>query len=145
MLQTAESGFDAAVLDRDDHLVALVEVKANPTTEWEPILTDQLARAGERVAFVFAVDLSGIQLFRSGETPLGNPIVRLDTREILGHYDSRFSEKRVFSPYLRTLVEAWIRDLAYHWRSEKPPGSEALANTGLLEAIEGGTTQPLGD
>jgi hypothetical protein len=49
-----------------------------------------------------------------------------------------------FESYLLTLVEAWLRDLAYHWKSEDPPGSEELGRAGLLEKLEGGTTQRLG-
>ena len=41
---------------------------------------------------------------------------------------------------LETLVEAWLRDLAYHWNSPEPPGETALAEVGLLERLEGGTT-----
>jgi hypothetical protein len=55
-----------------------------------------------------------------------------------------FPIKRVFESYLLTLVEAWLRDLAYHWNSEDPPGSEELGRAGLLEKLEGGTTQRLG-
>ena len=75
---------------------------------------------------------------------LGEPIVQLDTRQVLQHYDTDFPRRRVFEFYLLTLVEAWLRDLAYHWKSENPPGSEELGRTGLLEKLEGGTTQRLG-
>jgi hypothetical protein len=61
---------------------------------------------------------------------------------VLRHYDAEFSNKRIFELYLTTLVEAWLRDLAYHWKSEKPPASEQLAAIGLLQQLEGGTTQP---
>lgn len=49
----------------------------------------------------------------------------------------------------RTVREIFIdvlglRDLAYHWKSENPPGSEELGKAGLLEKLEGGTTQRLG-
>jgi hypothetical protein len=59
-------------------------------------------------------------------------------------YDPEFPRERVFESYLLTLVEAWLRDLAYHWKSENPPGSEELGRAGLLEKLEGGTTQRLG-
>jgi hypothetical protein len=75
---------------------------------------------------------------------LGEPLVRLDTRQVLQHYDPDFPSRRVFEAYLLTLAEAWLRDLAYHWKSESPPGSDELRSVGLLEKLEGGTTQPLG-
>ena len=144
MPRTADSGFDAAVVDRENHTVALVEVKAHPVERWATILPRQLAKFAERVAFVLTIDPNCIQLYRSGGESLGEPIVRLDTRQVLQHYDPEFPRERVFESYLLTLVEAWLRDLAYHWKSEDPPGSEELGRAGLLEKLEGGTTQPLG-
>ncbi len=143
MPRTADSGFDAAVVDRENHTVALVEVKAHPVERWATILPRQLAKFAERVAFVLTIDPNCIQLYRSGGGSLGEPIVRLDTRQVLQHYDPEFPRERVFESYLLTLVEAWLRDLA-HWKSEDPPGSEELGKAGLLEKLEGGTTQPLG-
>jgi hypothetical protein len=144
MPRTADSGFDAAVVDRENHTVALVEVKAHPVERWATILPRQLAKFAERVAFVLTIDPNCIQLYRSEGESLGEPIVRLDTRQVLQHYDPEFPRERVFESYLLTLVEAWLRDLAYHWKSEDPPGSEELRKAGLLEKLEGGTTQPLG-
>jgi hypothetical protein len=144
MPRTADNGFDAAVVDRENHTVALVEVKAHPVERWATILPRQLARFAERVAFVLTIDPNCIQLYRSGGESLGEPIVRLDTRQVLQHYDPDFPRERVFESYLLTLVEAWLRDLAYHWMSEDPPGSEELGRAGLLEMLERGTTQRFG-
>jgi hypothetical protein len=144
MPRTAENGFDVAFVDRENHALVLVEVKAHPVERWATILPEQLAKFAERVAFVLAIDPNFIQLYRSGEESLGEPIARLDTRRVLQHYDPEFPRERVFEPYLLTLVEAWLRDLAYHWKSEDPPGSEELGRAGLLQKLEGGTTQRLG-
>ncbi len=145
MPRTADSGFDAAVVDRENHAVALIQVKGHPVGDrWTTLLPRQLARFGEQVAFVLAIDPNSIALYRpEGETLVG-PIVQLDTRQVLQHYDTDFPNKRVFESYLLTLVEAWLRDLAYHWKSDNPPGSEELRGAGLLEKVEGGTTQRLG-
>jgi hypothetical protein len=144
MPRTADNGFDAAVMDREDHTFAVVQVKAHPVERWTTILPGRLAKLDERVAFVLAIDPNHIELYRPGAEGLGEPVVRLDTRQVLQHYDPALPGKRVFEPYLLTLVEAWLRDLAYHWKSENPPGSEELAQAGLLEKLEGGTTQRLG-
>ena len=144
MPRTADNGFDAAVMDRENHAVALVQVKAHPVERWATVLPRQLAKLAERVAFVLTIDPGCIQVYRPGGQSLGEPIVRLDTRQVLGHYDPEFPRKRVFESYLLTLVEAWLRDLAYHWKSENPPGSEELGRAGLLEKLEGGTTERLG-
>lgn len=145
MSRTIDHGFDTAVVDRDDQTIALVEVKAHPVERWAAILPTQLAKSAEHLAFVLAVDPNSIQLYGVQGEGLGEPVARLDTRQILQHYDPDFAGKRVFEPYLLTLVEAWLRDLAYHWKSEDPPGSEELGRTGLLEKLEGGTTQRIED
>jgi hypothetical protein len=72
-------------------------------------------------------------------------VVYLDTPKVLSHYDPDFAGKRIFEFYLLTLVEAWLRDLAYHWKSPNPPGSEELQAAGFLGRVEGGTTQRPGD
>jgi hypothetical protein len=95
MTRMADNGFDAAVVDRKNHPVALVEVKAYPVERWATILPKQLAKFAERVAFVFTIDPEYIQLHRLDRESLGEPIVRLDTREVLQHYDPEF---RHFSP-----------------------------------------------
>ena len=142
--RTADSGFDAAVVDSENQVVALVEVKVQPVERWATILSRQLAKVADRVAFVIAIDPKSIQLYKPGEESLGDPIVQLDTSQVLQYYDPGFPGKRVFEFYVLTLVEAWLRDLAYHWKSEKPPGSEELAKAGLLEKLEGGTTLRFG-
>ena len=145
MLHTADIGFDAAVVDRENHAVALIQVKAHPVGDrWMTILPRQVARFGERVAFVLTIDPNNIALYRAEAENLVEPIVKLDTRQVLQHYDPEYPKKRVFESYLLTLVEAWLRDLAYHWKSDNPPGAEELRETGLLEKVEGGTTQRLG-
>jgi hypothetical protein len=72
MPRTGDNGFDAAVVGRENHVVALVEVKAHPVERWAPILPRQLAEFAERVAFVLTIDPNRIQLYRpGGESPRG--------------------------------------------------------------------------
>jgi len=87
--------------------------------------------------FSMVVDLESIHLRRNG-TDL--PARRLETAPILGCYEPEYGRKPIFHPYLQTLVASWLHDLAYHWKSEIPPGSDELAELGLLEKLEGGTT-----
>jgi hypothetical protein len=123
MARTADYGFDAAVFDRENHEVAFVEVKARPIETWATSIPWQLAKSDVRVPFFLTIDPDRIQLYRPTEENLGEPIVQLDTRQVLQHYDPELPQKRVFKFYMLTLVEAWLRDLAYHWKSENPPGS----------------------
>jgi hypothetical protein len=143
MLQTADARFDAVVVDRDNHAIILVEAAAHPAEKSVPLPPRQPTSLTEPVEFVLNVDPSSIYLYRLEGARLQEPILRLDTRQILQFYDPEFSSKRVFESYLLTLVEAWLRDLAYHWKSENPPGSAELERIGLLERLQGGTTQRL--
>ena len=72
MPRTADSGFDAAVVDRENHTVALIEAKAHPEERWATILPRQLEKFAERVDFVIAIDPNCIQLYRSGERASGS-------------------------------------------------------------------------
>jgi hypothetical protein len=144
MPRAAGMGFDAVIVDRENHTVAVVEAKTHRAEKWATILPKLLARSTERVAFVLTIDPDCIQLYRAEGASLGEPIVNLDTRQVLRYYDPEFPGKRVFDSYLLTLAEAWLRDLAYHWKSDKPPGSEELGRAGLLEKLKGGTTLRLG-
>lgn len=143
-LRTADYGFDAVVMDKENHAVALIEVKAHPIEKWAAGLPMQLAKFAERIAFILTIDPNQIYLYRPAGDVLGEPLARLDTREVLQNYDPEFTRKRVFGSYLLTLVEAWLRDLAYHWHSENPPGTAELGKTGLLEMMSEGSTRRLG-
>lgn len=143
MPRTVSHGFDAAVVDREDHTVALIEVKTHPVHGWATILRNQLALIPEPIPFLLAIDPDEIRVYRTEGGILGEPMIRLETRQVLRHYDPKFPGERVYAAYLLTLVEAWLRDLAYHWKSEDPPGSAELGRAGLLEKFEGGTTRPL--
>ena len=143
---TKDAGFDAAVLDREDLPVALIQVKAQPLgKEWTPMLRNQLETYRKHLPnadFLLAVDPACMHLYRLHGIDLDGPIVHFDTPQVLSHYEPEFGKKRIFERYVLTLVEAWLRDLAYHWKSAKPPGSDELAAVGFLAKVEGGTTQP---
>lgn len=132
--------FDVAVADRDGHVVALVEVKERPRLSWPELLGPRLKNAPETVEFILAVDTRDILVYRVDGRELGECVASLKSDEVFSLYDPGFSGRRVFHPYLITLAEAWLRDLAYHWKSDRPPGSDALAGIGLLRRLEGGTT-----
>ena len=138
---------DIIAQNREGKPVLLVEIKANilkgKETKNRAIsqLKLYLQAANINIPFAMLVDLEDIQIFQWHEANLSEPIVSVKTADVLNCYDPEFSGKRIFGQYLETLVEAWLLDLAYHWKSEKPPASEHLAAIGLLQRLEGGTTQ----
>jgi hypothetical protein len=147
MPHTTDGQFDAAIFDREQHPVALIEVKTQPLgNKWTPYLRRELMqRLVPPAEFLIAIDPVGIHLYRLSENELGDAVVHLDTSQILSHYDPDFTGKRIFEQYLLTLAEAWLRDLAYGWKSPSPPGSDELKAAGFLERVAGGTTQPPGE
>ena len=80
MPHTADSGFDAAVVDRENHAVALIQVKAHSVGDrWTTILPRRLASFGERIPFVLTIDPNNIALYGSEAENLVEPIVKLNT------------------------------------------------------------------
>lgn len=140
---------DIIAEDRDGNPILIVEVKVTDTSHADMLaLLDRFLKAAPTFEFAMFVDLEQIALMKSEVANLQNPLVTLNTRDILRFYDPNFAGKNsrygsigIFRDYFATLVEAWLRDLAYHWKSQTPPGAEELSGTGLLGRIEGGTTK----
>lgn len=93
------------------------------------------------IPFVMLADLEEIEIFSGESVNVSEPLLTLKTADILSHYDPEFATKRIFDPYFETLLEAWLRDLAYHWKSEKPPASDRVEEIGLLQQLANGTTK----
>lgn len=139
-------GADIVVQNRDGKAILLVEVKGAEFKAKEAKqksisqLKSYLQTANTNIPFAMLVDFEDIEIFQ-GDDAILKPVISLKTTDILSYYEPKFSSKRIFGSYLETLVEAWLRDLAYHWKSTTPPGAEQLAAIGLLELLEGATTQ----
>jgi len=41
---------------------------------------------------------------------------------------------------LVALMEAWLRDLAFRWKTEEPPGLKEMSVAKLVARIDGGDT-----
>jgi hypothetical protein len=109
MPRTAENGFDVAFVDRENHAVVLVEVKAHPVERWATILPEQLAKVAERVAFVLAIDPNFIQLYKPRKDSLGEPIVRVGEQSLPGRASSvwRAPLKLIDRGSMPCFVAAW--------------------------------------
>jgi len=142
---------DITLQDRDDQPIGVAEVKSLidswPAAQEElQELVNRLNHLYPTITFGILVDAGDIRVFRrdAGEGTLV-AVARLDTKEILQHYAPEFAGKdhpyvkfRFYRDLMTTLFTSWLRDLAYRWNSDIPPGLEALAPTGLLESLEGG-------
>ncbi|MBD2354300.1 type I restriction enzyme HsdR N-terminal domain-containing protein [Tolypothrix sp. FACHB-123] len=143
---------DIIVLDKEEQIVLLVEVKATKLKGGDAKdkalsqLKSYLQNAKNtrfylaHETFAMLADLGNVDIFKWDGNKFSDSLISLETANILSHYDPEFSRRRIFGLYLETLVEAWLRDLAYHWKSETPPASEKLLEIGLLQKLEGGTT-----
>lgn len=93
------------------------------------------------IPFVMFVGRESIQIYKLSRGNQSRKVLSLNTVEILSNYDSQILNKTIFHDYLRTLIEAWLRDLAYNWKFENPPASSQIAEIELLQLLRGGTTQ----
>ena len=145
---------DIIVLDRNDRIVMLVEVKiiesqekagkqtiVNYMISWMKSALAKMSEKNTVIPFAMFVDPEKIIIFKWDGVNLSEPICILNTGDILRHYEPEFGSKKIFESYLESLIDAWLRDLAYHWKSETPPASEQIAIIGLLEMIVDGTTK----
>jgi hypothetical protein len=141
---------DVVALDKEGQVVLIAEVKGFPfkfqdtkNQEYAILrLIDYLKAAKTLIPFAMLVDTQNILIFRWNGENLSEPILCLNTAEILSYYEPKFSSKQIFSLYLTGLIEAWISDFCYHWKSEHPPASKEIGEIGLLQRLEGGITQP---
>ncbi|MEG4213368.1 hypothetical protein [Microcoleus sp. S13_B4] len=146
---------DIIALDKDDRIVVLIEVKINQAKEKaakQRIIDSALKRqikhflsklSEKKVVIPYAMiaSLENTIVFKWDGTVLSDAVLSLKTADILHPYDSKLGDQRIFEPYLTRLIEAWLRDLAYNWKSERPPASEQIAAIGLLPLLAGGTTK----
>jgi hypothetical protein len=136
---------DILVTDKHGKVVLILEAKAkkNPDNFIESAMQNlklYLNGIESEINFAMLADLENIQIFKVIKKKDFQRIITLKTAKLLKCYDADFAREKIFDLYFITLLEAWLRDLAYHWKSIDPPGSEELAEIGLLKLIEGGDT-----
>ena len=129
---------DIIAKDSADSDVLCVKVKASVLSEDAiAALLQDLRESVPTIPFSMIVGLNVIRIVRHGESDSSTTLV---SQDVFGHYDPRFAKKRIFHDYLEALVEAWLSDVADHWKTDNPPGSKALYEMGLLDKLAGGRT-----
>jgi len=145
---------DVIALDKDDRIVVLIEVKiiqaeeaaakqkiVDRAIDWIKAVLAKMSELRVVIPYAMFVDTEQILIFKWDGVNLSERVCSLNTGEILRHYEPEFGSKRIFKRYQTRLIEAWLRDLAYNWKFEIPPGSEQVATIGLLSLLAGGTTK----
>lgn len=119
--EAARTGYQQAA---EAHLKKILN-DAPPTVKYGIVATPEL------------IWLYTVEGGRLSESP-----IYLAASDVLSEYDSEFANKEIYNFYLVTLMEAWLRDIAYRWKNEIPPKLSAVEQMGIAQAIEGGTTRP---
>lgn len=133
---------DLIAKDRHGRAVLLAEVRARPgIPEDADQLRGSLMAANAVIPFGMIVDRERIRLYRWDGSRLSGPLFEAETSPILSFYDEEFGTKRIFDHFLTTLVDVWLSDLVSHWKSVDPPAAEAIAATGLLDELDGLSTE----
>ncbi len=137
---------DIVAFDANDVPVMLVEVRARQEGNafGQERLTQYLQKAVV-IPYAMLVTLHDIQIFAWDSQTL-SLLLTAPTADALSFYEPEFDQKTIYHNYLTTLVETWLRDVAYHWKSETPPLFDRLTQLGLAEKLNEGTTrqeQPL--
>ena len=137
---------------RPDLLVAdpagrpLIAVKADAVGRIDDYLCEgivlSLRQTNVRVPYVLLVDPDRLVLYPFAEGSLGEPLQVLETRSVLGAYEPEFGRKPIFQTYLTALVDGWLRDLSYHWKSRTPPGAATFEAVGLVSRMTGTRIEP---
>jgi hypothetical protein len=86
--------------------------------------------------FVMAVDPEQIVTAPTlSGLPQWEHAITLSTSEILRHYADVPDLERIEGFYLESLVEAWLRDFSFSWKSTRPSGYEELEEIGLASRL----------
>lgn len=132
--------------NRNENIVLLVETKAeklehiprqNAISQLKTYYLQNIKQDIKKdIPFGMLVDWEEINIFSLTEEQNIKNSISLKTNDILSTYDPEFSQKRIFNFHLETLVQSWLRDLAYHWNSDSPPAYKEVAKIGLLSLME---------
>ncbi len=145
---------DIIAVDKDDRVVVLIEVKIIQAQEtaakqrivdymisWMKAVLAKISEQRTIIPYAMFVDTEQILIFKWDGVNLSEPVCSLNTGEICRYYLPTFGSKWIFEDTIETLIQSWLHDLDYHWKSEIPPASEQIAAIGLLPLLAGGTTK----
>ena len=132
---------DIVAFDADDVPVMLVEVKARQEeSEFDQPQLVQYLQMASNIPYAMLVTLRDIQIFEWKSQTL-SLLLTAPTADALTFYESEFGRKTIYEYYLTALVETWLRDVAFHWKSETPPLFDQLTQLGLVKKLDNGTTR----
>jgi len=129
--------FDPAIVvkDKDDRPMMFVDVRSYRTFSSEELTIHHLEDY-QQVPFLMFVNLKQIRIYQSGNY---QPVLILKTEEMFSFYAPNYQEyKVIFQEYLVSLVDSWLSDISYHWKSQNPPFQMQINEVGLTSLLEKG-------
>lgn len=133
--------FDPAIVvkDKDDQPILMIDVRFS-AMYGSPELDILKMEKYQHIPFLMFVNSNVIRIFKS---PNFAEVARLKTKKVLGFYDADSIEGIIYQSTLITLIQSWLRDLDYHWKSENPPYIEEMKEIGLFALLDDVTTEEL--
>ncbi|MBC5794254.1 hypothetical protein H5968_03605 [Sphaerospermopsis sp. LEGE 00249] len=133
--------FDPAILvkDKDEQPILMIDVRFSAMYA-SPELDILKMEQYQNIPFLMFANSDVIRIFKS---PNFAEVSRLETKKVLGFYSPKSIEVIIYQFTLITLLQSWLRDLDYHWKSENPPYIEEMKEIGLFALLDDITTEEL--
>ena len=126
---------------QDNNPILIADIRIEPySLELTENILSSWAQQSPNIAFQMLANLQSISIFKKFDT---NSVVVINTTDILNIYEPDFENTRIFPHYLTTLIEAWLRDILYHWNSQHPPAEKELNTIGFLTLFDNGWIQSI--
>lgn len=131
---------DILVTDAEGNPVLIAEVKRRRFDNGARQQVETYAKA-VLPDFVMTVDPYEIVVAKTSHgSPQWKESIRFSTEKILRSYDRESDLNRVEGFYLESLIEAWLRDYSFGWKSSSPPGYEDFDQIGLASRLQNSET-----
>lgn len=140
LVMAKEQRADILVTAEQGQPLLIVEVKRRPLDQ---SVRHQLTRYSQAVGadFVMGIDPQHIVVAKTRNgLPDWDKAIKLSTKDVLSNYANVQDLEQVEEFYLESLIQAWLRDFSFSWKSQSPPGFKELAAIGLAARLRNSET-----
>jgi hypothetical protein len=131
---------DIVVTAAEGQSLLVVEVKRRP---FDQATRDQVAKYAEAIGaeFVMLIDPQQILVTPTIDgQPQWERAITLPTSSVVSKYTDAPNLERIEGFYFESLIEAWLRDFSFSWKSKRPPGYDELEKIGLASRLQNSET-----
>lgn len=135
-----EQSADILVTAPQGQPLLVVEIKRHA---FDQSARQQLAKYSQALGadFVMGIDPQEILIAKTHNgLPDWMHAISLSTGSIVRHYAEVPDLGGVEEFYLESLIEAWLRDFSFSWKSKEPPGYTEMAQIGLASRLRNSET-----